>query len=99
MCGPFAFFSAAADTVAPLGRAVSAAATGDDAQGRVRAFGVRAFDQGGDRWRPVRLFCRRPGMPPGTTCDYSACCGYPDVAVGEFGEDVEGPAAVLSRGR
>src|SRR4051794_22757325 len=30
--------------------------------------------------------------------DCSACCGDPDVAVGEFGEDVEGPAAVLGRG-
>src|SRR4051794_41490119 len=33
-----------------------------------------------------------------TNGDYSACRGDPDVAAGQFGEDVEGPAAVLGRG-
>src|SRR4051812_13137444 len=31
--------------------------------------------------------------------DCSACRGDPDVAAGQFGEDVEGPAAVFGRGR
>ena len=30
--------------------------------------------------------------------DCSACGRDPDVSAGEFGEDVEGPAAVLGRG-
>src|SRR4051794_11194137 len=31
-------------------------------------------------------------------CNYSGCRGDPDVSAGEFGEDVEGPSAVLGRG-
>src|SRR4051794_15122713 len=62
MRGPFAFCSAAADTVAPLGRAVSTVRRGHNRGGRARALG-----RGGLRWRPVLSSCRRPGMPPGTT--------------------------------
>src|SRR3954454_22747032 len=32
-------------------------------------------------------------------CDYSACGRDPDVSAGEFGENVEGAAAVLGRAR
>src|SRR3954465_13618762 len=40
--------------------------------------------------------------PPPAALEYgdcSACRGDPDVAAGQFGEDVEGSAAVFGRGR
>src|SRR3954447_21235659 len=44
----------------------------------------------------------RPRGPPGQKSESDRNCsgrrGDPNVAAGEFGEDVEGPAAVLGRG-
>src|SRR3954447_12743959 len=64
-----------------------------------RRSSIRAFRAG----RYVLILAEGELPTPGYEVDIesvcSACGRDPDVAVGEFGEDVEGPAAVFGRGR
>src|SRR5256885_13369733 len=50
------------------------------------------------RWPLAQRLPRLRGLPCWPKCDCSGRCCDPDVSAGHFGEDVEGPAAVLGRG-
>src|SRR3954471_6136365 len=70
------------------------------------SFSTRMGNQASDRPQCGVPACAVPEKPRPTRFpaghtthrDCSACRGDPDVAAGQFGEDVEGPAAVFGRG-